>query len=61
MFERKRWKTKLQCNRQGKNMEGVHGEIMNKENEWGNMTQADAVEGPIGLVTQQKIVKAMGR
>ena len=34
---------------------------MNKENEWDNMTQADAVEGPIEMVTQGEIAKAMGR
>ena len=38
-----------------------HMEIMNKENEWDNMTQADAVEGPIEMVTRGEIVKAMGK
>ena len=38
-----------------------HMEIMNKENEWDNMTQADAVEGPTEMVTQGEIVKVMGK
>ena len=34
---------------------------MNKENEWDNMTQADVMEGPIEMVSQGEIVKALGK
>ena len=31
--------------RQGKNLKGTQGKIMNEKNEWGHMVETDVVEG----------------
>ena len=35
--------------------------IMNEENEWDQNVEADLVEGPVERVSQEEVVKAMGK
>ena len=40
-------------------MKGRHRKIMNEENEWNRMVEADVVEGPVEKITCKVIVEAM--
>ena len=42
-------------------MEGTYGKIMNMENEWDQMVEADMAEGPVEGVTDEKVMKAMNK